>query len=214
MGVREETVFLDALDGAEIEAALVRSDSPRPRATVIIAHPHPLHGGDRHNHVVRALQEAAWQMDAHSIAVNFRGVGASSGLHDGGDAERLDLAAACELAEMIDPDLDVVMSGYSFGAAVALNVTHPSILGWIAVAPPLSMMTSAPTASRHHRPKWLWMCEHDQFTDVEQAATVASEWVNTSLHRIDGVDHFIAVGAETMARAALAAVLGDQSAWS
>ena len=207
MGVDEETVFIDALDGVEIEAAVVRTEAARPRATVIVAHPHPLHGGDRHNHVVRAFQRAAHEMDAHSIAVNFRGVGMSGGTHDDGDAERLDLAAACELAEMMEPEADIILAGYSFGAVVALNVTHPSVLGWIAMAPPLSMMPSNPTSSRHHRHKWLWMCEHDQFTAVTDAERRAAEWTNATVHRIDGVDHFIAVGAYDTALAALRTAL-------
>lgn len=200
----EETVFLDTIDNVEIEAALVRTGAPVVRATVIIAHPHPLHGGDRHNHVVRAFQRAAWEADCHSIAVNFRGVGMSGGTHDNGDAERLDLAAACDLAGMIEPDTDIVMAGYSFGAIVALNVTHPGIASWVAVAPPLSMTSSVPTSARHHRHKSLWMCQHDQFTDVDAARAIAAEWTNTTVHRIDGVDHFIAVGADKVAAGALA----------
>jgi alpha/beta superfamily hydrolase len=199
----EETVFLDTIDGVEIEAALVRTGAPIVRATVIVAHPHPLHGGDRHNHVVRAFQRAAWEADCHSIAVNFRGVGMSGGAHDHGDAERLDLAAACELADLIEPDADIVMAGYSFGALVALNVTHPRIASWVAVAAPLSMSASVPTSARHHRPKSLWMCEHDQFTDPDGARNLTAEWINTTVHRIDGVDHFIAVGADWVAASAL-----------
>lgn len=204
----EETVFLEALDGPSIEMAVTRTDSVTPLATVVIGHPHPLAGGDRHNHVVRALQRAAWENQCHSIAVNFRGVGSSGGEHDNGDAERLDLAAACELAEMIEPDLDIVMSGYSFGALVALNVTHPMIRGWLCVAPPLSMIESIPTASGHHRPKRILTPQHDQFCPPDRAGDVTSSWVNTTIDMIAQVDHFIATGAHDQIREALSELLG------
>lgn len=190
-----DTVSLCALDGTDIEAELVRFIDGPARGTLVIGHPHPLHGGDRHNHVVRALQQAAARCGLHSIAPNFRGVGNSGGTHDGGDAERLDLAAACELAELIEPDHPVIMSGYSFGALVALNVTHPAVAGWLAVAPPLRLSGSAPLASRDHRPKVILSPEHDQFSPPADVRAAVGTWVNADLTVMAGVDHFIAADA-------------------
>lgn len=201
--MHEETVFLETLDGVHIEAGIVRSDAHKPRATVVVGHPHPLYGGDRTNHVVRALQQAAWELDCHSIAVNFRGVGHSSGEHDNGDAERLDLVAACELADMIEPDAPIVMAGYSFGAVVALNVTHPHISSWIGIAPPVPLMGSGPTARTHHRPKYLFAPEHDQFSSPDDLRGYVSQWTSTTLEILPSVDHFIQVHALECARAAI-----------
>jgi len=207
LSVQEETVLLETLDGVTIEAGIVRSDASQPVATVIIGHPHPLYGGDRSNHVVRALQIAAWEKHCHSIAVNFRGVGYSGGEHDNGDSERLDLVAACELADMIEPDHDIIMAGYSFGAVVALNVTYPLISAWVAIAPPVSLMSSTPTASSHHRPKYLFVPQHDQYSTPEQIRAHVSQWSATSVSDIQGVDHFIAVGAHDVAQEALSQAL-------
>ena len=201
--MHEETVFLETLDGVHIEAGIVRSDAQQPRATVVIGHPHPLYGGDRTNHVVRALQQAAWEHDCRSIAINFRGVGYSSGEYDNGDAERLDLVAACELADMVEPDAPVVMAGYSFGAVVALNVTHPHITSWIGIAPPVPMMGSGPTSRSHHRPKFLFTPEHDQFTSPDQLREHVSTWTATSLTVLSSVDHFIQVDALKYSRTAM-----------
>jgi alpha/beta superfamily hydrolase len=208
--VQEEAVLLETLDGVHIDAVDIRSDAHTPVATVVIGHPHPLYGGDRTNHVVRALQQAAWENDCHSIAVNFRGVGMSGGEHDNGDAERLDLAAACELAEMIEPEANIVMSGYSFGAVVALNVTHPLITAWIGIAPPVSMMGSQPTARTHHRPKFLFVPEHDQFCSPDQLREHTLEWTHTSITVVNGVDHFFAAEALNTARRAVAMALTAQ----
>ena len=205
--VPAETVSLETIDGVLIEADLVRTDAEQVRATLVIGHPHPLYGGDRHNHVVAAMQRAAHALGCHSIAVDFRGVGNSGGMHDDGDCERLDLAAACELADMIEPDGPILMAGYSFGAAVALDTTHPLVSAWLVVAPPAAMIERGPLAARNPRPKLILSPEHDQFGDPEAVARVVAEWENTTVSTIHGVDHFLAVGAEAAVTAALADLL-------
>ena len=204
-----ETVYLETIDGVAIEADVLRTDAPQVRATVVIGHPHPLYGGSRHDHIVQTMQRAAYQRDCHSIAPDFRGVGNSGGFHDDGDSERLDLMAACELAEMMEPDGPIVMVGYSFGSVVALNVTHPLIRGWIAIAPPLPMFTSDPLASRHAPAKVLLAPQHDQFTKPEELRTRSESWTNTTMTELVGVDHFIAVGAEDACLTALDTVLSQ-----
>lgn len=202
-----ETVYLETIDGITIEADVLRTDAALVRGTVIIGHPHPLYGGDRHNHVVQAMQRAAYEMDCHSIAPDFRGTGMSGGQHDDGDAERLDLMAACELADMMEPDGAIVMCGYSFGSVVAMNVTHPYIVGWIAMAPPLPMLTSAPLASRYAQPKILLAPEHDQFTDPSKLQEHIAQWTATTVNVMPQVDHSIAVGAEQFFKSALDEIL-------
>lgn len=154
-----------------------------------------------------ALQTAAWTLGCHSIAPDFRGGGASGGEHDGGDAERLDLAAACELADLLEPDAPVVLAGYSFGSVVALDVTHPLVEAWLAVAPPLAMLARGPVSSRNPRPKIIVAPEHDQFSDPDDLAALVSTWENTEMRVVASVDHFLLAGAETTCREALTDLL-------
>lgn len=205
MGV--ETVYLETIDGIAVEADLIRSDADSVRAVVIIGHPHPLYGGDRFNHVVQAMQRAAHAADCHSIAVDFRGVGNSGGFHDNGDAERLDLAAACELADLIEPDCPIIMTGYSFGSVVGLNVSNPWIAGWIAIAPPVTLMSSTPGAASSPRRKILVAPEHDQYTTPTEMHDAISSWTNAELIEVAAIDHFIAAGADDICTSALARVL-------
>lgn len=209
MGV--ETVYLETIDGVAIEADLIRTDHHSVRATVIIGHPHPLYGGDRFNHVVQAMQRAASEAHCHSIAVDFRGVGNSGGQFDNGDSERLDLAAACELVDLIENDCPIIMTGYSFGSIVALNVNNPWIAGWIGIAPPVAMMTSTPLAAMNSRLKVLLAPEHDQFTSPQQVREATSAWENTTVRELHQVDHSIAVGAYEACRSALEEVLSTLS---
>lgn len=205
MGV--ETLYLETIDGVSIEADLIRTSHAPVRATVIIGHPHPLYGGDRFNHVVQAMQRAAADAQCHSIAVDFRGVGNSGGQFDDGDSERLDLAAACELVELIENDCPIIMTGYSFGSVVALNVNNPWIAGWIAIAPPVAMMKSVPLAASNPRPKILLAPEHDQFTQPSQVRDFTATWTNSLMVELPQVDHAIAVGAYEACSEALKKIL-------
>ena len=205
MGV--ETIYLETIDGINVEADLVRTDADLVRAVVIIGHPHPLYGGDRFNHVVRAMQDVALGRDCHSIAVDFRGVNNSGGFHDDGDSERLDLAAACELSDLIAPEVPIIMTGYSFGSVVGLNVSNPWIAGWIAIAPPAQMMKSLPSAANNPRRKIIIAAEHDQFTTPDEMATAISTWDNSQIILAPGVDHSFAVNAATLCNSALSQLL-------
>lgn len=205
--MQAETVYLETLDGVTIEADIVRSDATTPRATVVIGHPHPLYGGDRHNHVVGALQRAAWSLGCNSIAPDFRGVGNSGGQHDEGDAERLDLAAVCELADLLEIDVPVVAAGYSFGAAVALDLAHPLVVGWLAVAPPSAMLARGPVSSRNPRPKIIVSPEHDQFGDPDEVLALVESWENARQRVAPSVDHFLLAGADDVCREALTELL-------
>ena len=204
-----ETVSLETIDGVRLESDVIWAGTDSPRAFVVVGHPHPLYGGDRHNHVVRAIQYAAHRAGCHSIAPDFRGAGASFGDHDNGDSERLDLAAACEFIDLVEDAIPVVMAGYSFGSVVGLNVSNPSISGWLAVAPPVGMMSTRPTAASHHAPKRILLPRHDQFSSVEAMGALVADWVNTTVTVLESVDHFIAAGAEDACCAALDALLGD-----
>ena len=207
--MQAETVFLETLDGVAVEADVIRTDAQKVRAIVVIGHPHPLYGGDRFNHVVQAMQSAAYAADCHSIAVDFRGVGNSGGMHDDGDSERLDLAAACELADMLEEDCPIVMTGYSFGGVVALNVSHPLIAGWIAIAPPAQMMTHSPLAAQKNGSKIVLAPEHDQFTTPAHMKEVTSTWKNTHVVELPNVDHSIGIGATDACASALQQILNS-----
>jgi uncharacterized protein len=202
-----ETIYLETIDGVMVEADLIRTDAEQVRAVVIIGHPHPLYGGDRFNHVVRAMQEVALAHDCHSIAVDFRGVNNSGGFHDDGDSERLDLAAACELSDLIAPEIPIIMAGYSFGSVVGLNVSNPWIAGWIAVAPPAQMMKSIPSAANSPRLKLVIAAQHDQFTTPDEMAVAVSQWNNCEIIAAPGVDHSFAVNAASLCNTALTRLL-------
>lgn len=191
--MKTEIVHFSTFDDVVLAGDLSRPESGA-RAAVVVCHPHPLYGGDRHNNVVRALCAAAHSSDCVTLAFDFRGAGESSGEHDGHGAERIDVSAAVDFLEAIEPDLPVILAGYSFGAATILTLMDHRIAAWIAVAPPVAMMSTSPIAGASHRPKFVAMPEHDQFTSIDAITETTSAWDNTVLEVIHGADHFL-VGA-------------------
>jgi hypothetical protein len=82
----------------------------------VIAHPHPLFGGTMDNKVVQTLARAFVACGWTAVRFNFRGVGASEGVHDEGRGEREDMLA---VAEQLAPEGPLAIAGFSFGAFVA-----------------------------------------------------------------------------------------------
>ena len=83
----------------EIEIAVDVPDalsSASPPGVVVIAHPHPLFGGTMDNKVVQTMARAFVQCGWTAVRFNFRGVGASTGIHDEGRGELEDLLAVVE----------------------------------------------------------------------------------------------------------------------
>ena len=91
-------------------------DAAAPRGVAVIAHPHPLFGGTMDNKVVQTLARAFVQSGWAAVRFNFRGVGASSGVHDEGRGECADMLA---LIDQVAPDGALALAGFSFGAFVA-----------------------------------------------------------------------------------------------
>ena len=90
------------------------------RGIALIAHPHPLFGGTLDNKVVQCLARAFVELGYTAWRPNFRGVGASDGVHDEGRGELEDLFAVVEFSRSDKP----VLAGFSFGAAVQTRLAQ------------------------------------------------------------------------------------------
>ena len=96
----------------------VLRDTPQDaaRGVAVIAHPHPLFGGTMDNKVVQTLARAFVQSGWTAVRFNFRGVGATAGVHDEGRGETDDLLA---VVASTAPDGPLALAGFSFGSFVA-----------------------------------------------------------------------------------------------
>jgi uncharacterized protein len=199
---REIQVTTD--DGCVLDGDLALPRSPVASASVL--HPHPRMGGARHNGVVEAIFRALPRHGVAAVRVDFRGVGRSSGTYGGGDGERHDAAAALEAASEAVPGRAVWSIGYSFGGDLALSVDHPSLAGWVAVAPPLAVVTEEPPASGVGRPTTLVVPAHDQFNPPHLARSSTSGWADTTIVEIPMADHFLVGRLDAVVEAVVDAV--------
>ena len=102
-----------------IEALLIFRRAPR--AAVVLAHPHPQHGGTMRSRVIHEAAHGFTRAGAATLRFNFRGVGLSAGGFDQGLGEKADFLKAVDEAASRFPGLPVWAAGYSFGAWVAAS---------------------------------------------------------------------------------------------
>lgn len=112
---------------------------------MLIAHPHPLHGGSLDNKVVTTLAKTALQQGWVAVRPNFRGVGMSEGVFDQGVGETEDMLAVVRFVEKSYPDLPWGLAGFSFGAYVQHRVRQQmSAQCLILIAPAVTMYVFDP----------------------------------------------------------------------
>lgn len=159
--------------------------------------------------VIDTLFTALSEAGVMCLRFNFRGVGGSDGRHDHGHGEQLDALAAVEHMVEESPDTAIWAVGWSFGADVALGITHPRLAGWVAVAPPLKVIAPSDMgAATDERPVLLLVPEHDQFNPPERAAETTAGWTATRMVTIAMADHFLNGRLDAVADAAIERIAG------
>jgi uncharacterized protein len=190
-----------AADDVTCEGILAYPDRVTHAPGLVICHPHPLHGGDMENNVVRGLAEAFAPAGFAVLRFNFRGVGRSTGQYSEGIGEQEDAKAAVDwlIAQAgVDPTR-LFLAGYSFGARIALAVasTDPRVCGFIAVAPPVLRGEWPPLHSRHG-PKIFLCGDRDPYAPPEVLANLVNSLPEPKHLRIfPDTDHFF-VGQERL----------------
>jgi uncharacterized protein len=121
MSAPAERVFVTG-DAGRIETAIDLPAASGPRGIALVAHPHPLYGGTLDNKVAQTLARAFVELGYAALRPNFRGVGASEGVHDEGKGETDDLVKVAEYAFGRFGPLPLALAGFSFGAFVQTRV--------------------------------------------------------------------------------------------
>lgn len=135
-----------------------------PRGVAVIAHPHPLHGGAMHNKVVQTLARAFVSGGFAAVRFNFRGVGASAGVHDDGQGELDDLLA---VVQHMAPEGPIALAGFSFGAFVTSHAlarlwSEREVVAAVLVGTAASRFTVAPVPPEAHLRTLVVHGEHDE----------------------------------------------------
>ncbi len=124
-----------------LEARYHHEASPESPIALIL-HPHPQFGGTMNNQVVYSLYYTFAQRGFSVLRFNFRGVGRSQGVWDGGPGELSDAASALDWLQLVKPDAKTCwIAGVSFGTWISMQLLmrRPEIDGFICVAPPSNL---------------------------------------------------------------------------
>lgn len=116
MNIHSERFTLQG--GAGKMECLLDKPAGEPRGVALVAHPHPLYGGTMDNKVAQTLARTFVALGYVTVRFNFRGVGASEGVHDDGRGETDDMYVMFQHMRARYPGLPVALSGFSFGTYV------------------------------------------------------------------------------------------------
>ncbi len=190
-----------ATDDGNILEAMV--DSPdTPIGTVVLCHPHPLHGGTMRAPLLIALTQRALGAGYRVVRFNFRGVGSSTGEFGDGVAEVRDVAAAMAHAWQF-PEPVKGICGWSFGAATALSwqAQTGSTVPYVGIAPPVEspLIPSLPDPSDLARgPRRFIIGARDQYVSVDDLEAYALA-IGASVVVFPATDHFFIFRYDTLA---------------
>jgi len=162
-----------------------------PTVGVVICHPHPLYGGDMENPVVVRAQEVCAGLGLATLRFNFRGVGASGGIHADGVGEQDDAVAALDTLAKVIGNAPLAIGGYSFGSRIAalVGARDARVAGMALIAPPLAMSDFGFLQDRKI-PTLAVVGTRDQYCPLDEFTrfTAARPWITPST--IEGADHF------------------------
>ena len=163
---------------------LLETDGSKKGA--VLCHPHPLYGGSMDDMVLQSLNAVLRSNGFDTLRFNFRGVGASEGVHDDGTGEVDDVFAAIKYLCDTDHDL-VVLAGYSFGAAMSLKAVaadEGAVNRLVLVAPPVQMIAGLDNPGV---PALVILGDDDQIVDASRAEAF---FQGHHVEKIAGADHF------------------------
>jgi len=172
-----------------MEAAL--RVAAEPRATAVVAHPHPIQGGTLHNPVVFHAERQVHGLGITTLRFNFRGVGDSQGTYDEGRGEVEDLAAAASWVRGLSPECPLILIGYSFGSwcAVRLAERDPSVRAVVAIGLPTRTYPFE-EITRLGRPVAVVQASGDEFGSPDEVRSILDRArPRGALYVVDGTSH-------------------------
>ncbi len=114
------TSYVQGLAG-RLETRLTLPSTPKVGQVAVVCHPHPLFGGTMDNKVITTLIRAFKDANIPVVSFNFRGVGASEGVHDHANGEVDDVLAVIEWSLAQTQATELYLAGFSFGSYVAAS---------------------------------------------------------------------------------------------
>ncbi|MGC1582781.1 MAG: alpha/beta fold hydrolase [Candidatus Acidiferrales bacterium] len=189
--VFHRSLFIDGPAG-RLEALLWTVAGQDPHRVALVCHPHPLFGGTLHNKVVFRVAKALHAYGFPVLRFNFRGEGLSESVHDTGRGEKDDVAAALDYLANEFPDRPILLSGFSFGAWVGLQVgcEDARVTELIGLGLPVNNSDLGYLRSCR-KPKLIVQGSDDQYGSREKLQALFDAMPEPKkIAFVDGADHF------------------------
>ena len=174
--------------------AILKEPAGEARGVALVCHPHPMGGGTMHNKVV--FRAAAGLVDAGLITLrfNFRGVGASTGEHDGAE-EKQDVRDALDYLAENYPNLPVTLAGFSFGTRIGseVGISDERVVRLISIGTPVDKYDDFDYLENLRKPILFVHGDQDEFGSVEslhRLVDVVSAKTETELVIFENCGHF------------------------
>ena len=174
--------------------AILKEPTGDVRGVALVCHPHPLGGGTMHNKVV--FRAAAGLVDAGLITLrfNFRGVGESSGTHDG-SLEKQDVRDCLNYLAENYPNQPITLAGFSFGTRIGseVAVTDERIVRLISIGTPVDKYDDFDYLTNLRKPILFVHGDADEFGSVanlQKLVDKVSENTETELVIFENCGHF------------------------
>jgi alpha/beta superfamily hydrolase len=147
-----------------------------------------------HTKAVYRAAQALNEAGLVTLRFNFRGVGASTGTHDGGIGEQEDVTAALDWLAGRYPHVPLVCGGFSFGSLVglAVGIRDERVEGLLGLGLPVQRLDyDFGYLAQTDKPLLVVQGEDDEFgTGEEIASALAGMGPNLTLIRIADSDHY------------------------
>jgi uncharacterized protein len=168
-------LFIPASHG-QLEAIL-KEPAGAPKGIGLVCHPHPLGGGTMHNKVV--FRAAAGLLDAGLITLrfNFRGVGASSGVHNEIAGGKEDVLDALDFLSEKYPTQPITLAGFSFGSRTGMEVgmNDDRVVRLISIGTPVDKYDDYSFLMEIRKPILFIHGDRDEFGAVENIQRLFDE---------------------------------------
>ena len=171
--------------------AILKEPNGAAKGVALVCHPHPLGGGTMHNKVV--FRAAAGLVDAGLITLrfNFRGVGASSGTHDG-NLEKQDVRDCLDYLAENYPNQPITLAGFSFGTRMGSEVAleDARVVRLISIGTPVDKYDDFDYLQNLRKPILFIHGDSDEFGALENVKKLVAKVPDAELVYFENCGHF------------------------
>jgi len=174
-----------------LEAILKEPHVPR-RGVGLVCHPHPVGGGTMHNKVVFRAASGLIDAGLATLRFNFRGVGASTGVHNEIEGGKEDVLDALDYLDARFPGESVTIAGFSFGSRTGMEVgkSDDRVARLISIGTPVDKYLDYGFLTEVRKPILFVHGDKDEFGSVENLRKLVDQIPTAVLIVFENCGHF------------------------